>query len=154
MFVAVSLWKKNGTAAPPEKALSLLGEGSQVKGDFYTPGALRIEGQFQGSLRVEGRLVVAPTAEVKGTLHATQVLIAGAFEGEILTTDLLEIAATARIRGEIRAKRMETQSGARLEVRCWIGEDLLETLPEVPPTVPVSASAATQPSPAKNRRGA
>ncbi len=149
----MSLWKKNGTAAPPEKALSLLGEGSQVKGDFYTPGALRIEGQFQGSLRVEGRLVIAPTAEVKGTLHATQVLIAGAFEGEIRATDCLEVAATARIRGEIRAKRMETQSGARLEVRCWIGEDLLETQPEAPLAVSVPAPAPAQPSPAKNRRG-
>lgn len=146
----MNLWKKNGTAAPPEKALSLLGEGSQVQGEFYSPGALRIEGQFQGTLRVEGRLVVAPTAEVKGNLHAAQVLIAGTFEGEVVATDLLEVAATARIRGEIRAKRMETQSGARLEVRCWVGENLAETPLDAAPVL----AAAPQPTPPKNRRGA
>lgn len=149
----MSLWKKNGSPSPPEKALSLLGEGSQVQGDFYTPGALRIEGQFQGNLRVEGRLVVAPSAEVKGNLHASQVLIAGIFEGEVIATELLEVASTARIRGEIRAKRMETQSGARLEVRCWVGEEVGDSPLAVEPIPSAAAPSAAPSGPAKNRRG-
>lgn len=149
----MSLWKKNGNAAPPEKALSLLGEGSQVQGEFYSPGALRVEGQFQGSLRVEGRLVLAPTAEVRGNLQAAQVLIAGTFEGEVIATELLEVAATARIRGEIRAKRMETQSGARLEVRCWVGEEGGDSSPEIPAMPSAAAQPVAPSSPAKNRRG-
>lgn len=149
----MSLWKKNGSAAPPEKALSLLGEGSQVQGEFYTPGALRIEGHFQGNLRVEGRLVIAPTAEVRGTLHAAQVLIAGLFEGQVVATDLLEVASTARLRGEIRARRMETQSGARLEVRCWVGEEGTDLPLEILPVAPATTQPVPPPSPAKNRRG-
>ncbi|MCX7605711.1 MAG: polymer-forming cytoskeletal protein [Bacteroidia bacterium] len=151
----MSVWKKNGT--PPvnhEKTLSLLGEGSNTKGDFFTPGALRVEGRFQGSLRVEGRLVLAQTAEVKGHIHAAQVLIAGQFEGQITAEELLEVASTAQIKGEIRAKRMEMQGGARLEVRCWVGETIdTASLPSSPAT---EAPAPSPPPPqplSKNRRG-
>ncbi|MCS7188618.1 MAG: polymer-forming cytoskeletal protein, partial [Bacteroidia bacterium] len=110
----MSLWKKNETPPPAhEKTLSLLGEGSEIKGDFSTPGSLRIEGRFQGNLRVEGRLVIAPMAEVKGRVQAGQVLIAGRFEGQMFAEALVEISPTAEVRGEIRAKKLEAQSGSR-----------------------------------------
>ncbi|GIV25851.1 MAG: hypothetical protein KatS3mg026_1543 [Bacteroidia bacterium] len=126
----MSLWKKNGhVAAPAEKTLCLLGEGSQTKGEFYTPGSLRVEGTFKGTLRVEGRLVIAPTGEVQGEIQAAQVLVAGRFEGRLVAEELLEVAETGHIKGEIRARRMQTASGATMQVHCWVGENLAEPAP-------------------------
>jgi cytoskeletal protein CcmA (bactofilin family) len=126
------MWKKNGTSPiPHEKALSLLGEGSEVKGEFRTPGALRIEGRFEGTLRVEGRLVIASTAEVKGTIHASQVLIGGLFQGDVFAEELVEIASTATVRGEIRTRKLEAHSGSQLELRCYVGEGVLQAPPSM-----------------------
>lgn len=123
----MSLWKKNGQAAgPAEKTLCLLGEGSQTKGEFYTPGSLRVEGLFTGTLRVDGRLVIAPTGEVRGEIHAGQVLVAGRFEGRLFAEESVEVAETGQVQGEIRARRMQTASGAAMQVYCWIGENLAE----------------------------
>lgn len=123
----MSLWKTNGSAnGSYEKALSLLGEGSHTKGDFHTPGNLRVEGTFHGKLRVEGRLVIAPSADVQGTIHASQIHIAGKFSGEIMADDIVELSPTARVQGDIRARRMEAHKGAILEVRCFIGEDIYQ----------------------------
>lgn len=125
----MSLWKKNGqVTGPTEKTLCLLGEGSQTKGEFYTPGSLRVEGLFKGTLRVEGRLVIAPTGEVQGEIQAGQVLIAGRFEGRLVAEELLEVAETGQVKGEIRAKRMQTVSGATMQVHCWVGDPLPETV--------------------------
>lgn len=120
----MSLWKRGSTAnGAYEKTLSLFGEGSQTKGEFGTPGNLRIEGTFQGRLQVGGRLVIAESAEVSGTIRSHQVHIAGKFSGEIFAEDNIEIASTAEVRGQLRARRLECEKGAMLEVRCWIGEE-------------------------------
>ncbi len=123
----MGLWKTNGSSnGSYEKALSLLGEGSHTKGDFHTPGNLRIEGTFQGTLRVEGRLVIAPSADVHGTIHASQVHVAGKCSGEIIAEDSVELAPTARVQGDIRTRRMEMHKGAVVEVRCFVGEDIYQ----------------------------
>ncbi|MCX8111743.1 MAG: polymer-forming cytoskeletal protein [Bacteroidia bacterium] len=123
----MSLWKKdqpvNGAL---EKALSLLGEGSHTNGDLSTPGNLRIEGSFQGKIKVEGRLVIAPSAEVKGTIQAGQVHVAGRFSGEILADESIEIAPTAHVQGQIRTRRLECERGAVLQVHCLVGEEVYQ----------------------------
>ncbi|MCS7297358.1 MAG: polymer-forming cytoskeletal protein [Bacteroidia bacterium] len=142
------MWKKEpSTNGAYEKALSLLGEGSHTKGEFSTPGNLRIEGTFHGRLRVGGRLVIAPSAEITGSVHAGQVHIAGQFSGELIVEETVEIASTAKLKGELKARRMETQKGASLEVRCWVGE---EAFPSVTPTT--EPQELTTAADGKNRR--
>ncbi|MCS6789983.1 MAG: polymer-forming cytoskeletal protein [Bacteroidia bacterium] len=133
----MSLWSKNGSTSPThEKALSLLGEGSQTKGEITTPGNLRIEGSFSGKLDVAGRLVIAGSAEVSGTIYARQVLVEGKFEGDILAQELVEIGPTAQIKGTLRTRRMECRSGAKLEIHCWVHDDLPPTIPSKPASAP------------------
>lgn len=133
----MSLWGKNGNiSSTHEKALSLLGEGSHTKGEISTPGNLRIEGYFNGKLEVAGRLVIAGSAEVSGTIHARQVLVEGKFEGDILAEELVEIGPTAQVKGTLRARRMECRSGAKLEIHCWVHEELPPTPPSKPTTTP------------------
>ncbi|MCS7153518.1 MAG: polymer-forming cytoskeletal protein [Bacteroidia bacterium] len=123
----MSFWKRGSSLnGAYEKALSLLGEGSSTRGEFQTPGNLRIEGHFEGKLKVEGRLVLAPSAEVRGEIHAVQVHVAGRFAGEIVAEDVVEVAPTAQIQGEIRARRLECERGASLQVHCLIGEGIFE----------------------------
>lgn len=137
----MGLWGKNGSiSAAHEKALSLLGEGSHTKGEISTPGNLRIEGYFSGKLEVAGRLVIASSAEVLGNVQARQVLIEGKFEGDILAEELAEIGPTAQVKGTLRARRMECRSGAKLEIHCWVHEEL----------PPVSSSNSTA-TPSKDR---
>ncbi len=120
----MALWRKNGTTerGHADHSLSIVGEGAHIEGTLDVPGNLRIEGTFRGRAVVGHRLVVAESAQVKGTLEAREVLIAGVFEGEIKGSQHVEIASTARLKGSIHSQKLEVHSGATLLLTCQVGE--------------------------------
>lgn len=120
----MALWGKAGTAerGHADHSLSIIGEGAHIEGTLDVPGNLRIEGTFRGRAVVGHRLVVAESAQVKGTLEAREILIAGAFEGEIKGSQHVEISSTARLKGSIHSQKLEVHSGATLLLTCQVGE--------------------------------
>jgi cytoskeletal protein CcmA (bactofilin family) len=120
----MALWRKTGTTerGHADHSLSIIGESAQVEGTLDIPGNLRIEGTFRGRAIVGHRLVVAESAQVKGTLEAREVLIAGTFEGEIKGSQHVEIASTAYLKGTIHSQKLEVHSGATLLLTCQIGD--------------------------------
>jgi len=126
----MALWRKTGTTEREhaDHSLSIIGEGVQVEGVLNVPGNLRIEGTFRGRATVGHRLVVAESAQVKGTFEAREVLIAGRFEGEIKGSQHVEIASIAHFKGTIHSQKLEVHSGATLLLTCQVG-DIQDTPP-------------------------
>jgi len=126
----MALWRKTGTTerGHADHSLSIIGEGVQVEGVLNVPGNLRIEGTFRGRATVGHRLVVAESAQVKGTFEAREVLIAGKFEGEIKGSQHVEIASIAHFKGTIHSQKLEVHSGATLLLTCQVG-DIQDTPP-------------------------
>jgi cytoskeletal protein CcmA (bactofilin family) len=126
----MALWRKTGTTerGHADHSLSIIGEGVQVEGVLNVPGNLRIEGTFRGRATVGHRLVVAESAQVKGTFEAREVLIAGRFEGEIKGSQHVEIASIAHFKGTIHSQKLEVHSGATLLLTCQVG-DIQDTPP-------------------------
>jgi cytoskeletal protein CcmA (bactofilin family) len=126
----MALWRKTGTTerGHADQSLSIIGEGVHVEGVLDVPGNLRIEGTFRGRATVGHRLVVAESAQVKGTFEAREVLIAGRFEGEIKGSQHVEIASIAHFKGTIHSQKLEVHSGATLLLTCQVG-DIQDTPP-------------------------
>ena len=94
---------------------AILGPGSRFEGKLTFVGTVRIDGTFVGEIVTEGTLVVGETADVEGTLRVANAVVAGRVNGRMVVRDSLELKATGRLTGEISAGTLVTERGAFLE---------------------------------------
>jgi cytoskeletal protein CcmA (bactofilin family) len=118
----------------------VLGNGIIWKGNLTGSGGVRIEGTFEGDIRLRGLLVVGETGRVTcENLQANVVIVAGAVRGDI-TAEKVEIRASGRVWGNVVTAAFSTEEGAFLRGQIRMEEriELKETTPE--PQVPPSES--------------
>jgi cytoskeletal protein CcmA (bactofilin family) len=58
---------------------SLIGFGSRFKGDIEIDGLFRIDGDFSGSIKTEGKVLVGTHGRADCTVNARVVVIGGVF---------------------------------------------------------------------------
>ena len=66
---------------------TIIAEGITLTGDLQGDGVIHVEGTIQGEVKLEGRIVVAPTGVIRGPVEATAIQVAGSIEGDILAHD-------------------------------------------------------------------
>ena len=141
-------------AAPtqPERITSVLGEGTIYKGKLTGEGGVRIEGNFDGEIKLDGLLVVGTTGRITcEDLRAKSVIVAGTVRGDI-TANKVEIRASGRVWGNVTAVTFATEEGAFLRGQIQMEETLDLGLPrpgsedvEMPPAEEVSAPEEEKP---------
>lgn len=100
--------------APIERVTSVLGTGINWHGKISGKGGVRIEGIFEGEIKLQGLVVVGETGKVTcENVHANTVIVAGAVHGGI-TADKLEIRSTGRVWGNVTVAAFTTEEGAFL----------------------------------------
>jgi len=97
----------------------------EIKGSFTSKGNVRIDGQIEGTIKVDGDLTVGQNAVIKADIEAQNVSIAGEVRGNIKTRDLLEIGSSAKLFGDIVVKQLKIEQGAR-----FIGSSSYEGMPQ------------------------
>jgi cytoskeletal protein CcmA (bactofilin family) len=86
------------------------------RGDVSGSASLRIEGYFQGSIRIDNnRVTVGRDATVEATIVASDVLVMGQMRGVICATNRAEIRSEAGFTGELVAPRVIIEMGASLQ---------------------------------------
>lgn len=97
-----------------------LAAGTSVKGDIVTTGDIRIDGNVDGSVVADGKLVVGNTGKITGNIQATTSNVSGAIEGVMDVAEMLKVQATGKISGEITYGKLMVEPGAELEGRLTI----------------------------------
>ena len=100
---------------PSERALTVIGSGTHVRGDVVSSDPVEIRGTVEGDCRVGAHCTVAEGARVLGNIDATTLVVAGEVEAGTLTAEKVEVRATARVRATIRAQRVAIADGALYE---------------------------------------
>lgn len=104
---------KNGNGHPAAIE-SVIGPGIQWKGNLTGAGGLRIEGSFDGNIRVNGPLVVAEGAKVTAEeIRASAVSVAGTVKANIIA-DKVELLSTGRVYGDLMTGAFASEEGAFL----------------------------------------
>ena len=113
----------------PERITTVLGEGTHYKGKLTGEGGVRIEGVFDGEIKLEGLLVVGTTGRVTcDDLRARSVIVAGTVRGDI-TAHKIEIRASGRVWGNVTSVTFATEEGAFLRGQIQMEESLDLGLP-------------------------
>ena len=94
---------------------SILHDGFEIKGDWYSDGIVEFGGDIVGDLTVDV-LIVSASARVEGNVRARSVTIEGYVIGTIAAIDV-HISPKAVFRGEIAAETIRIDYGADVEGR-------------------------------------
>ena len=135
---------------PIERVNSVLGPGINWAGNLGGRGGIRIEGTFEGEIRINGLVVIGETGRVTcQNLRANNVIVAGALRGNI-TAEKLEIRSTGRVWGDVVTIAFATEEGAFLRGQVRM-EEKLELDLEEPPAAGWSVTASRPVISARNR---
>jgi cytoskeletal protein CcmA (bactofilin family) len=105
------------TATPARHAAgfdTVLGNGTTLNGDLKCQGNIRIDGTFQGTLEIDGNVLVGETSKITADINAKNVSIAGAVRGNV-SGKKVQLLRTARVWGDITATAISTEEGAFID---------------------------------------
>jgi cytoskeletal protein CcmA (bactofilin family) len=102
------------TSHHPAGFETVLGPSSTLKGDLKSQGNVRLDGIFEGSLEIDGNVLVGETGKITADIHAKNVSIAGAVRGDV-SGKKVQLLRTARVWGDISATAISTEEGAFIE---------------------------------------
>ncbi|MEF8797315.1 MAG: polymer-forming cytoskeletal protein [Salinivenus sp.] len=106
-------WFSRSTDDSPSP-LSLIGADTTISGDVIISGAedLRIEGTIRADVERAGRVLVAPTGTVHGTVQARSIQVAGTVHGALRAERGLLLTAGSTVRGRLQAGNLTIEPGA------------------------------------------
>lgn len=118
------------TSKMPCRIGSLIGAGTQIRGNVVFVGGLRIDGEIEGDVGVpggeSGTLVVGERARIHGKLIAPQLRINGTISGPTISTEFVELQSHARVRGNIYYRSIAMHPGVAVDgklVHCKSDKD-------------------------------
>ena len=79
---------------------------------FDDPVNLRINGKFEGTLDIKGRLMVGDRADVKANITGETISVSGVITGNVKASTLLKLESTARVVGDVEAPKISIAEGA------------------------------------------
>jgi cytoskeletal protein CcmA (bactofilin family) len=102
---------------------SFIGEGTRFEGNLSLTGLLRIDGDFLGTIRTEGKVLIGKSGRVEGSVSARTVVVGGAVKGDISCTEKLVILSSGLMLGNVRSPRLIVEEGVIVNGECRISGD-------------------------------
>lgn len=126
----------NGNGHSSSQAESVIGPGIHWKGALTGAGGIRIEGSFDGSIKINGALTVAEGAKVTAEeIRASAVSVAGTVKANIVA-EKVEILATGRIYGDLTTRAFSSEEGAFLRGQIVMQDQAQAQTAQTPPAEP------------------
>ena len=97
---------------------TFLGKDTAFEGNLTFSGAIRIDGQFKGSINSSGTLVVGRDGRVQSDIRVGHIIVSGEVRGDILAEGSIEIQVPGRVFGDIQAPTVMIHQGVVFEGNC------------------------------------
>lgn len=94
---------------------SIVGTGTFFRGNIHVSGLLRIDGDFAGGIKTNGRVIIGRAGRADCTIDAATVVIGGAFRGTIYASEKVIALESALIVGNIYSPRIIAEAGVVLD---------------------------------------
>lgn len=96
-------------------AATLINEGCKIVGTISGTGSYLVNGEIDGDCELDATLTLANNGFWRGTIRATNVIVAGRVDGDIVAAGNVEITDTARIAGTVSGEAIAVAEGAVVE---------------------------------------
>lgn len=142
--------KTTKTMEPNINDISRISHGTIIRGDLTSSTDIRVDGQVDGSLYSEGKVVVGESAQLSGKLFCTNVDFWGKMDGDFFVKDQLSLKSSAVVNGNIHVRKIQVEMGAQINgsfkmITEQEYDQLVATMVRKP-AAPAPAKAAQKPS--------
>lgn len=117
-----ALWPFRGNGIPTYEVDTIVGRGTNVRGDLRGPGGFRIDGAVTGSVEAEGPVVIGEDGSVEGTVKGRDVVVLGRVHGDVIAEGHLEIGPSGRVMGDVTVVSLRVHAGGTFQGASRIGE--------------------------------
>jgi len=100
------------TASSREPVVTRVARGTRIQGEVAGSTELLIEGEVEGTVKVDSRVVIGSSGVVRGEVEADEVLVGGTILGDVRGRERVEVGASGRLEGDIAAPRVTIAEGA------------------------------------------
>lgn len=101
---------------------SIIGAGSEFKGEFKINGLLRIDGKFQGTIDTHGKVLIGQSGDAITDIKAKLVVVGGKVSGNIYATERVILLSTGDIKGNIITPSLVMEEGVKFDGNCVINK--------------------------------
>lgn len=131
---------------------SIVGEGTRFKGELDLSGLLRIDGDYSGTIRTPGKVLVGKNGRAECTIFAGTVVVGGVVKGDIHSTEKVIVLSTGMIIGNVSAPRLIVEEGVILNGKCTVHARAEEAVPAKKVPASPEAVPVQQPETARYQR--
>ncbi|MCF6354293.1 MAG: polymer-forming cytoskeletal protein [Candidatus Polarisedimenticolaceae bacterium] len=100
------------------KISTVIGHGTEIKGDISFSGGLHLDGVIKGNLATHqdnaATLTVSEDGSIEGDVRVPNVILNGVVVGDIYASGRVELAAKARVTGTVYYNLLEMAMGAEI----------------------------------------
>ena len=107
----------NKSSKPVEQNVndvSRISQGAAIRGDLSSSTDIRVDGQVDGTLFSEGKVVVGESARLSGKLFGTMIDFWGKMDGDVFVSDTLSLKSSSVVNGNIHVRRIQVEMGAQI----------------------------------------
>ncbi|MFO0679004.1 MAG: polymer-forming cytoskeletal protein [Polyangiaceae bacterium] len=92
--------------------VSVVGEGTRIRGRITGASDLEILGSVEGEVSVDGACTIGEKGLVAANVNARSIVVRGAVKGDLVAEDSLVLEEGARVVGDLRAPKLSIAEGA------------------------------------------
>jgi cytoskeletal protein CcmA (bactofilin family) len=96
-------------------AATFIAPTTKITGTLTGKGSYVFCGEMNGDCDVDGPVTLADGARWKGTLRASDVIVAGRIDGDVIANHRIEVSETAHIAGSLAGRSIAVAEGAVIE---------------------------------------
>lgn len=89
-----------------------IAHGTKIVGDIHFPGTIRFDGEIDGNITCESKIVIGKQGVVNGNLTSLEAEISGNINGVVEIADFLSCTATCVINGDVHYGKIFLDGGA------------------------------------------
>lgn len=107
-----------------DRTYSVLSQGLTVSGEINTKDDLRIDGNVDGNIYCEGKVIIGPTGCVTGNIESESIELMGKVNGNIIVHDIIMLKSSSYYDGDITAVSIDIEAGANFFGNCRMSDSV------------------------------
>lgn len=114
------MFKKNEINS--DKIDTLIGKNTKISGKIEAKGAIRIDGELDGDIVVEGNITIGEDSKITGNIEGSSIFISGTVQGNIKCREHLRLGNTAKLFGDVEVNTLIIDENAIFDGNCKMNQ--------------------------------
>ncbi|MGB0892199.1 MAG: bactofilin family protein [Flavobacteriaceae bacterium] len=120
--------KEKTSSKTPSNRQNIIGYGTSIIGNIVCQGPIRIDGNLEGDIKSDNKVIIGKSGDVKGKIEAKSIDVEGLFDGKVFAEDAIHIRNTAKVKGEVTSRALSIEEGALFNAMSKTTKETLKTI--------------------------